>query len=64
MTGHVNDSDSVVIHKLIELSKTCIATILKALSTVINENKRIKKLTGIKQQKMREYSKDTYFSSN
>ena len=40
------------------------AAILKALSTVSNENKRNKMFTVIKQLKMREYSKDTFFSLN
>ena len=40
------------------------AAILKALSTVMNENRRNKVFTVIKQLKMRRYSKDTYFSFN
>ena len=55
-------SVSVVTHKLVELNKTCMAAILKALSIVINENGRNTVFTLIKQLKMREYSKDTYFS--
>ena len=38
--------------------------ILKALSIVMNENRRNKVFTVIKQLKMREYSKDTHFSLN
>ena len=38
------------------------AAILKALSTVMNENRRNKVFIVIKQLKMREYNKDTYFS--
>ena len=61
-----NDNPSFQIsqHKLVELHKTCMAAILKALSTVINENRRNKVFTVIKQLKMREFSKDTYFSLN
>ena len=59
MTIHLFRSVSVVTHKLIELNKTCMATILKALSKVMNENKVF---TMIKQLKMSDYSKDTYFS--
>ena len=64
MTVHVNRSVSVVIHQLIVLNKTCMDAILKALSTVMNENRRNKVFTVIKQLKMREYNKDTYFSLN
>ena len=64
MTTHLLRSVSVVIHKLIKLNKTCMAAILKALSTVMNENRRNKVFTVIKQLTMREYSKDTYFSLN
>ena len=46
------------------MHKTCMAAILKALSTVINDNRRNKVFTVIKQLKMREFSKDTYFSLN
>ena len=38
LTIYVNGSTSVVTHKLIELNKTCIDAILKALSTLMNEN--------------------------
>ena len=62
MTVHVNRSASVVTHKLIELNKTCMDAILKALSTIMNENRRNKVFTVIKQLKMREYSKDAYSS--
>ena len=61
---HLFRSVSVVTHKLIELNKTCMAAILKALSTVMNDNRRNKVFTVIKQQTMREYNKDTYFSLN
>ena len=64
MTVHVYRSVSVVTHKLFELNKTCMDAILKALSTVRNENRRNKVFTVIKQLKMQEYSKDTYFSLN
>ena len=64
MTVHVNRSVSVVTHELIVLNKTCMDAILKALSTVMDENRRNKVFTVIKQLKMREYSKDTYFSLN
>ena len=64
MTIHLFRSVSVVIHKLIELNKTCMAAILKALFTVMNENRRNKVFTVIKQLTMREYSKDSYFSLN
>ena len=52
MTIHFFRPVSVVTHKLIELNKTCMAAILKALSTVMNENRRNKVLTVIKQLKM------------
>ena len=64
MTIKVFRSVRVVTHKLVELNKTCMAAILKALSIVINENGRNTVFTWIKQLKMREYSKDTYFSQN
>ena len=64
MIIHLFRSVSVVTHNLVELHKTCMAAILKALSTVINENRRNKMFTVIKQLKMREFSKDTYFSFN
>ena len=64
MTIHLFRSVSVVTHELIELNKTCMAAILEALSTVMNENRRNKVFTVIKQLKMREYSKDTCFSLN
>ena len=64
MTIHLFRSVSVVTHKLVEMNKTLMAAILKALSTVINENKRNKVFTVIKQLKMREFSEGTYFSLN
>ena len=64
MAIHLFRSVSLVTPKLVELYKTCMAAILKALSTVINENRRNKVFTVIKQLKMREYIKDTYFSLN
>ena len=64
MTIDLFRSVSVVTHKLIELHRTCMAAILKALSTVINENRRNEVFTVIKQLKVRENSKDTYFSLN
>ena len=54
MTVHVNGSVSVVAYKLIELNKTCMDAILKALSTVMNENGGNKLFTVIKQLKMQE----------
>ena len=62
MTVHFNRSVSAVTHKLTESNKTCMDAILKALSTVINENIRNEVFTVIKRQKMLKYSKDTYFS--
>ena len=62
MTIHLFRSVSVVTHKLVELNKTCIVAILKALSIEINENGRNTVFTLIKQLKMREYSKEIYFS--
>ena len=64
MTIHLFRSVSVVTHKLVVLHKTCMTAILKALSAVINENRRNKVFTVIKQLKMREFSIDTYFSIN
>ena len=64
MTVHANGSVSVMTHKLIELNKTCMDAILKALSTVMNNNSRNKVFTMIKYLKMRDYSKDAYFSLN
>ena len=64
MTIHLFRSVSVVRHKLVEMNKTLTATVLKALSTVMNENRKNKVFTVIKQLKMREFSKDTYFSLN
>ena len=64
MTIYLFRSVSVVTHKLIELNKTCMAAILKALSTVMIENRRNEVFTVDKTTKMREYSKDTYFSLN
>ena len=51
MTVHVTDSVSVVTNKLIEPNKTCMDAILKALSTVMNENRRNKVFTVIQQLK-------------
>ena len=64
MVLQFNDNPSFQISQrsLVEMNKTCMASILKALSTVINENRRNKVFTVIKQLKRREYSKDTYFS--
>ena len=64
MTIHLLRPVSVVTHKLIALNKTCMVAILKALSSVMNENRKNKVFTVIKQLKMREYSKETYFSLN
>ena len=52
MTIHLFRSVSVVTHKVIELNKTCMAVILKALSTVMNVNRKNKGFTKIKQLKM------------
>ena len=57
MTVHDNGSVSVVTHKLIQLNKTCMVAILKALSTVMNENRGNKVFTAINQLNIREYSK-------
>ena len=51
MTVHVDGSVSVVTHRLIELNKTCMDAILKALSTVMNESRINKVFTVIKQLK-------------
>ena len=48
MTIHLFRSVSVVTHELIELNKTCMAAILEALSTVMNENRRNKVFTVVK----------------
>ena len=64
MTIHLFRSVSVVTHELIELNKTGMAAILEALSKIMNENRRNNMFTVRKQFKMREYSKDTYFSLN
>ena len=52
MTIRVNGLVSVVTLKLIELNKTFMDAILKVLSTVMNENRRNKVFTVIKQLKM------------
>ena len=52
MTIHIFRSVSVVTPKLIELNKTCMAAILRALSTVMTENRRNKKFIVIKQLKI------------
>ena len=52
MTADDNGSVSVVTHKLMELDIACIDAILKVLSTVMNENRKNKVLTMIKQLKM------------
>ena len=57
-------SVSVVTYKLIELNKTCMAAILKTLSKVMNENRRNKVFTVIKQITIREYSAHTDFFLN
>ena len=59
MTVHANRSVSIVTHKPTELNKTW-----KALSTAKNENRRNIELSVIKQLKVREYSKEAYFSLN
>ena len=64
MTIHLFRSVSVVTYKLTEVSKTFMPAILKAFSTVMNEDRSNKVFTVVKQLKMREYSKDTYFSFN
>ena len=61
---HVNGSVNVVTHKLTELIKTCMDAILKARSIVMNEIEEITLFSVIKQLKVREYNKDTYFSLN
>ena len=62
MTIHLFRSVSVVTHTLVEMNKTLVAAILKALSTVMNEKRGNKVFTVIKQPKKHEYSKNTYFS--
>ena len=47
MAIHLFRSVSVVTYKLIELNKTCMAAILKALSTVMNENKEKRSILKI-----------------
>ena len=64
MTVHIDGSVSLVTHKLIELNKTCMDAILKELSTLMNETRRNKVFTILKQQNMGEYSKNTHFSIN
>ena len=64
MTVHANGSVSVVTHKSIEFNKTCMDAVLKAFSTVMNESRRNKVFTMIKQLKPRKYRKTTYFSLN
>ena len=64
MTVHLNSSVSVMIHKLTELNKTCMDAILKELPTVMNENRRNKVSTMIKQLQMLEYSIDISHSFN
>ena len=54
MSVHANGSVSVVTYKPIELNKTCMDAILKALFTAVNENRKNKVFTVIKQPKMRE----------
>ena len=57
MIIHLFRSVSVVTHGLIELNKTCMAAILEALSTVMNENRRNKVFTVIKQLKCEKFVK-------
>ena len=64
MTIHLFRSVRVVTYKWIELNKTYMAAILKALSAVMNKNRRNKVFTVIKQLTMQDYSKDIYFSLN
>ena len=64
MTIHLFRSVSVVTHKLIELNKTCMAAILKVLSTAMNDNRKNKVFNMIEQLKMGENSKDIFFSLN
>ena len=68
MTVHVIGSVIGVTQKLIELNKTCMDAILKALPIVMNENRGNKVFTVIQclsvYLKMRENGKDTYFSLN
>ena len=59
MTIHLFRSVSVVTHKLIELNKICMAAILKALSTVVNEKRKKQKVHRDKTTENAEYSKDT-----
>ena len=64
MAVHVISSVRVVTHQSIELNKTYMDAIFKALSAVLNENIKNTVFTLIKQLKMREYSKDIHFSLN
>ena len=64
MTVHVKWSVRVVPHKLIELNIAFMDTILKALSTVMTENRRNSVFSVTKQRKLQEYSIDNYFSLN
>ena len=52
VTMHLFRSVSVATHELIKWNKSCMAAILKAFSTVMNENRRSKVFTVIKQLKM------------
>ena len=51
MTVHVNRSVSEMTHNLTVLNKTCMDAILKALSILVNKNRRNKVFTVIKQLK-------------
>ena len=52
VTMHLFRSVSIVTHELIPLNKTSMAAILKALSTVMNENRRNKVFPVIKPLKI------------
>ena len=67
MTVHVNGPVSVVTYKLSELNKTCMVAILKVLSIVMNEKQTKTKRNNVysdKTTKMRQYSKNIFFSLN
>ena len=53
MTVHANGSVRVVTYKMSESNKTCMDAILKALSTIMNKNRRNNLFTVIKYLKAR-----------
>ena len=61
ITVYVNSSVNVVTHRLIELNQNCHG---RHIEIAFYSYKRNKVRTMIKQLKMHEYSRDTYFSYN